>query len=85
MDNTLRSGIALRVSAVEENIKRRYLLTKEIQDINTQITALMKRHDTIKKELRYIDTEDFRQLSLFPRYETYPVKVEFPNKKMLKA
>jgi Rha family phage regulatory protein len=85
MDNTLRNGIALRVAAVEENIKRRYLLAKEMQDVNAQITVLMKRHEAIKKEMHAIDAEDFRQLSLFPKYEVYAIKNAFPNKvKMLK-
>jgi hypothetical protein len=56
-----------------------------MQEVNSQITVLMKRHDVIKKELRAIDTEDFRQLSLFPKYEEYPVTIEFPNAKMLKV
>jgi Rha family phage regulatory protein len=85
MEDVLRSGIALRVSAVEENIKRRYLLTEEMRDVNARITILMKRHDAIKKELRAIDMTDFRQLSLFPKYEEFPVRVEFPNTKRLKV
>ncbi|MDR1056636.1 MAG: Rha family transcriptional regulator, partial [Prevotellaceae bacterium] len=85
MEHIMRSGIELRVSAVEENIKRRYLLVREMQDVNSQITLMMKRHDTIKKELRAIDTEDFQQLSLFPKYEENTIKNLFPNKiKILK-
>ncbi|MDR2928286.1 MAG: Rha family transcriptional regulator [Cytophagaceae bacterium] len=85
MDAILRNNDTLRISAVEENIKRRYLLSRELRDVNSQITALMKRHDAIKKEQRAIDSEDFMQLSLYPRYEAFtPLKNEFPNKnKML--
>jgi Rha family phage regulatory protein len=81
MEDTLMNGIGIRVCAVEENIKRRYLLTKEIQDINAQITVLMKRHKAIKSKLSAIDVEDFRQLSLFPTYGGSPVKAGFPNRK----
>ncbi|MDR1556221.1 MAG: Rha family transcriptional regulator [Tannerellaceae bacterium] len=80
MEKLIQNGISMRVAAVEENIRRRYLLTKEMQDVNAQIAALMKRHETIKKEMHAIDTEDFAQLSLFPRYEAYQIKHRFPNR-----
>jgi Rha family phage regulatory protein len=80
MEEIIRDGIALRVSAVEENIKRRYLLTKELQEVNAQITALMKRHKSITKEMREIDNEDFAQLSLFPKCETHTFNSAFPNR-----
>lgn len=83
MERTLQSGIALRVAAVEENIKRRYLLTKELRDVNAQINELMKRHKSITKEMREIDNEDFAQLSLFPKYDPHTLKGAFPNKEKM--
>jgi Rha family phage regulatory protein len=82
MERTLQSGTALRVAAVEENIKRRYLLTKELQDVNTKINELMRRHKSITKEMREIDNEDFAQLSLFPRFGEFKgIAGGFPNKR----
>ncbi|KAA6303137.1 MAG: hypothetical protein EZS26_000740 [Candidatus Ordinivivax streblomastigis] len=79
MENMLQNGISLRIAAVEENIRRRYLLATEMQGINSQINILMKRHDVIKKEFRKIDLTDFRQLCLFPYYEECKIGSEFPK------
>jgi len=84
MEEALKNVSLLRVSAVEENIKRRYLLTTELQEVNAEITALMKRNNAIRTELRDIDREDFRQLSLFPKREAPMIGSEFPNKGKLK-
>jgi phage regulator Rha-like protein len=81
MEDIIHNGIELRVKAVEENIKRRFLLASELCDVNFKIHELMKRHKEIKKELRQIDLQDFGQLILFPKCEPIQIKTEFIKKK----
>lgn len=82
MERIIYESGNIRISVVEENIKRRYLLTHELNDVNTKINSLMKRHKEIKKELKNIDSQDFRQLQLFPRYEELELKSNFPANKL---
>jgi hypothetical protein len=66
MEHALKSYSDNRNKVIEQNIKRRYLLNKELSEVNNSINLLMKRHKDIKTELKIIDDQDFAQLKLFP-------------------
>lgn len=82
MEAMLRGDTFSRIEIVEQNIKRRYLLRTELSEVNREIERGMKRQREIKKELKKIDEQDFKQLQLFPRHIEVEFKTIFPNKRI---
>lgn len=74
MEQTLKSYSENRTLVIEQNIKRRYLLNKELSEVNNSINLLMKRHKDIKTELKIIDDKDFAQLKLYPLHSYIELK-----------
>lgn len=74
MEHALKSYSDNRNKVIEQNIKRRYLLNKELSEVNNSINLLMKRHKDIKTELKIIDDQDFAQLKLFPIHSYIELK-----------
>lgn len=82
MEQMIKNGNFTRIQIVEQNIKRRYLLRQELSEVNRNIESGMKRQREIKKELKQIDTQDFNQLQIFPRYNEHESKAAFPNRRI---
>ena len=74
MEHALKSYSENRNKVIEQNIKRRYLLNKELSEVNNSINLLLKRHKDIKTELKIIDDQDFAQLKLFPIHSYIELK-----------